>query len=101
MRRLSVGYFSARPHEDQLLVTFGLSIVFVEAVRWYFSRDSKTVQAPAVFQGITNVGFMFYLIYRPAGGGICAVALRVLFLVLYRTRLGLIVHAGIEDAVMV
>jgi branched-chain amino acid transport system permease protein len=33
--------------------------------------------------------------------GIVAVALVVLFLVLYRTRLGLIVRAGIEDSVMV
>jgi len=33
--------------------------------------------------------------------GICAVALGVLFLVLYRTRLGMIVRAGIEDSVMV
>ncbi|HVJ10421.1 MAG TPA: branched-chain amino acid ABC transporter permease, partial [Burkholderiales bacterium] len=89
MERLIIRYFYARPHEDQLLVTFGLSIVFVEAVRWYFSSDSKTVQAPALFQGITNMGFMFYPTYRLAVVGICAVALLVLFLVLYRTRLGM------------
>jgi branched-chain amino acid transport system permease protein len=47
MERLIIRYFYARPHEDQLLVTFGLSIVFVEAVRWYFSSDSKTVQPPS------------------------------------------------------
>ena len=101
MERVVIRYFYARPHEDQLLVTFGLSIVFVEAVRWYFSSDSKTVQAPALFQGITNMGFMFYPTYRLAVVGICAVALLVLFLVLYRTRLGMIVRAGIEDSVMV
>ena len=33
MERLIIRYFYARPHEDQLLVTFGLAIVFVEAVR--------------------------------------------------------------------
>src|SRR4029078_12437690 len=101
MRRLSVGYFSARPHEDQLLVTFGLAIVFVEAVRWYFSSDSKTVQAPAILQGITNLVFIFYPTYRLAVVGICAIALLALFLILYRTRLGMIVRAGIEDSVMV
>src|SRR6185503_11211100 len=101
MERLIIRFFYARPHEDQLLVTFGLSIVFVEIVRWYFSSDSKTVQAPALFQGITNMGFMFYPTYRLALVGLCAIALLVLFLVLYRTRLGVIVHAGIEDAVVV
>jgi branched-chain amino acid transport system permease protein len=101
MERLIVRHFYARPHEDQLLVTFGLAIVFVEAVRWYFSSDSKTVQAPELLQGITNMGFMVYPTYRLAVVGICAVALIVLFLVLYRTRLGMIVRAGIEDSVMV
>src|SRR5678809_1208344 len=101
MERVIIRWFYARPHEDQLLVTFGLSIVFVEAVRWYFSSDSKTVQAPELLQGITNMGFMVYPTYRLAVVGICAVALIALFLVLYRTRLGMIVRAGIEDSVMV
>jgi branched-chain amino acid transport system permease protein len=101
IERLIVRYFYARPHEDQLLVTFGLAIVFVEAVRWYFSSDSKSVQAPALLQGITNMGFMVYPTYRLAVVGICAVALIALFLILYRTRLGMIVRAGIEDSVMV
>jgi branched-chain amino acid transport system permease protein len=101
MERVVIRYFYARPHEDQLLVTFGLSIVFVEVVRWYFSSETKTVQPPALLQGITNMGFMFYPTYRLAVVGICAVALLALFLVLYRTRLGMIVRAGIEDSVMV
>jgi branched-chain amino acid transport system permease protein len=101
MERVIIRYFYARPHEDQLLVTFGLAIVFVEAVRWFFSSDSKTVQAPQLLSGITNLGFMFYPTYRLAVVGICAVALLALFLVLYRTRLGMIVRAGIEDALMV
>jgi branched-chain amino acid transport system permease protein len=101
MERVIIRYFYARPHEDQLLVTFGLAIVFVEAVRWFFSSESKSVQAPAMFSGITNLGFMFYPTYRLAVVGICAVALLALFLVLYRTRLGMIVRAGIEDSVMV
>ena len=101
MERVVIRFFYTRPHEDQLLVTFGLAIVFVEAVRWYFSSDSKTLQAPSIFSGITNLGFMFYPTYRLAVVGICAVALLTLFLVLYRTRLGMIVRAGIEDAVMV
>ena len=101
MERVIIRHFYHRPHEDQLLVTFGLAIVFVELVRWYFSSDTKSVQAPALLQGITNMGFMFYPTYRLAVVGICAVALAGLFLVLYRTRLGMIVRAGIEDSVMV
>ena len=101
MERVVIRYFYARPHEDQLLVTFGLSIVFVEAVRWYFSSESQSVQAPALLSGITNMGFMLYPTYRLSVVGICALALAALFVVLYKTRLGMIVRAGIEDATMV
>jgi branched-chain amino acid transport system permease protein len=101
MERVIMRYFYKRPPEDQLLVTFGLSIVFVELVRFFFSSLSKTVPAPKIFAGITNLGFMFYPTYRLAVVGIVAVALIVLFVVLYKTRLGLIVRAGIEDSVMV
>ena len=54
-----------------------------------------------MFSGITNMGIMAYPTYRLALIGIIAVALLVLYIVLYRTKLGLIVRAGIEDAVMV
>ena len=101
MERVIIRHFYSRPHEDQLLVTFGLGICFVEIVRLIFSSDSKIVPPPALFQGITNLGFAFYPTYRLWVVGIVAVALAALFLVLYRTRLGMIVRAGIEDSVMV
>jgi branched-chain amino acid transport system permease protein len=101
MERLIIRHFYNRPHEDQLLVTFGLGICFVEVVRLIFSSQSQIVPPPALFQGITNLGFAFYPTYRLAVVGIVAVALGALFLVLYRTRLGMIVRAGIEDSVMV
>ena len=101
MERVVIRHFYKRPHEDQLLVTFGLGIVFVEVVRLIFKSQSQIVPPPKLFAGITNLGFMFYPTYRLAVVGICAIALLALFLMLYRTRLGLIVRAGIEDAVMV
>jgi len=101
MERVIIRSFYSRPHEDQLLVTFGLGIVFVEAVRFFFGSLSKAVPPPASLAGITPIGFMFYPTYRLALLGIVAVALLVLYIVLYRTRIGMIVRAGIEDSVMV
>ncbi|GAB3649632.1 branched-chain amino acid ABC transporter permease [Ramlibacter alkalitolerans] len=101
MERVIIRHFYDRPDEDQLLVTFGLSICFVEIIRFIFSSQSLTVQAPEVWSGITSLGVMMYPTYRLAVVGICALALLVLYLVLYRTRLGMIVRAGIDDAVMV
>jgi branched-chain amino acid transport system permease protein len=101
MERVVIRHFYQRPHEDQLLVTFGLSICFVEIARLAFGSLSLTLPPPPLFSGITSLGFLFYPTYRLAAVGIIAVALLALFLVLYRTRLGMIVRAGIEDAVMV
>ncbi|TAN13369.1 MAG: branched-chain amino acid ABC transporter permease [Burkholderiaceae bacterium] len=101
MERVVIRYFYTRPAEDQLLVTFGLSIVMVEAVRFVFGSLSKRVAPPEGLVGVTNLGFMIYPTYRIALLGIVALALIALYIVLYRTRIGMIVRAGIEDSVMV
>src|SRR4029079_4842567 len=70
-------------------------------VRFFFGSLSKVVPPPAPLVGITPLGFMFYPTYRLALLGIVSVALLALYVALYRTRIGMIVRAGIEDAVMV
>ncbi len=93
--------FYRRPPEDQLLVTFGIGIVLVELVRFIFGSLSLTVPPPAFASGITPMGFMIYPTYRLVVMGIAFVALAALYVVLYRTTLGMIVRAGIEDSAMV
>jgi branched-chain amino acid transport system permease protein len=101
MERVVIRHFYDRPPEDQILVTFGLGIVYVELVRLIFGSLSLSMPPPSWAAGITSLGFMIYPTYRLAVVGIVAVALLALYLVLYRSRLGMIVRAGIEDAVMV
>jgi branched-chain amino acid transport system permease protein len=101
MERVIIRHFYGRPNEDQILVTFGLSIVYVELVRFAFGSLSHSIPPPAWASGVTQLGFMLYPTYRLVVVGIVAVALLVLYIVLYRTRLGMIVRAGIEDALMV
>jgi len=96
-----IRHFYARPPEDQLLVTFGIGIVIVELVRLIFGSLSLTVDPPSWAAGITSMGFMIYPTYRIAVLGIAAVALALLYVVLYRTRIGMVVRAGIEDSDMV
>jgi branched-chain amino acid transport system permease protein len=93
--------FYDRPPEDQLLVTFGMGIVIVELVRLAFGGLSLTVPPPSWGAGVTSLGFMIYPTYRIVVLAIASGALGVLYVVLYRTRLGMIVRAGIEDSVMV
>ena len=101
MERLIVRYYYQRPPEDQILVTFGIGIVLTELVRLVFGGISQRVATPSWGQGITQLGFLFYPTYRIQVMIIVAVVLVLLYIVLYRTRIGMIVRAGIEDSLMV
>ncbi|MBV6273701.1 branched-chain amino acid ABC transporter permease [Alcaligenaceae bacterium CGII-47] len=93
--------FYSRPVEDQILVTFGISIVLVEIVRAIYGGVGQRVPLPSWGEGVVDMGFVVYPLYRIEILGIAAAALGVCWLMLYRTRLGLIVRSGIEDALMV
>ena len=90
-----------RPPEDQILVTFGAAIVLVEALRGVFGGLAQRLPVPSWGEGAVNLGATYYPTYRIQVLGIVACALVVFYFVLYRTRLGLIVRAGIEDQLMV
>lgn len=101
VERVIVRLFYHRPPEDQILVTFGVGIVVVEAVRAIFGGNNQRVPVPSWGEGVTRLGFLIYPTYRLELIGIIAAILAVLWVVLYRTSIGLVVRAGIEDAGMV
>jgi branched-chain amino acid transport system permease protein len=98
---LVVRLFYHRPPEDQILVTFGIGIVLVEAVRAVFGNATQHLPTPSWGEGVTKLGFLIYPSYRLELIGIIALILLGLYIVLYRTAIGLVVRAGIEDATMV
>ena len=101
LERGLIRWFYVRPPEDQILVTFGAAIVTVEAVRAIFGPESQHVDVPGWGQGTTQIGFLIYPTYRLELIGIIAALLAALYVVLYRTSIGIVVRAGIEDARMV
>jgi branched-chain amino acid transport system permease protein len=90
--------FYGRPHEDQILVTFGAGMVIVEAVRGLIGGASMQVPTPVWGQGIARIGFLFYPLYRLELIGIVMTLLGILYAILYGTSIGIVVRAGIEDA---
>jgi branched-chain amino acid transport system permease protein len=101
LERGLIRFYYRRPPEDQILVTFGLGIMIIEAVRYVFGPLSQRVPLPSWGQGIVNLGFFIYPLYRVQVIGIVALLLFAFYLLLYRTRIGLVVRAGIEDPLMV
>jgi branched-chain amino acid transport system permease protein len=100
LERGLIRFFYARPPEDQILVTFGIGVILVEAVRFVFGNLSKSVPVPAWGEGIVNLGLFYYPLYRIEIIGLVAVLLLALYVVLYHTAIGLAVRAGIEDPLM-
>jgi branched-chain amino acid transport system permease protein len=101
LERGLVRLFYDRPPEDQILVTFGVAIILVEIIRGIFGGVNLSVPTPTWGEGIVHIGSLIYPLYRLQTLFISAGTLLVLYLLLYRTKLGLIVRAGIEDSLMV
>ncbi len=98
IERLLIRLYYDRPPEDQILVTFGLGIVLVESVRALFTGQTQLVPTPAWAMGAVTIGDLVYPQYRIDVVAIVAVTLLVVWLIIFKTRLGLIVRAGIDDA---
>jgi branched-chain amino acid transport system permease protein len=101
LERIIIRFFYDRPHEDQILVTYGVGIVLVESLRAAFGGNAQRVPTPSWGQGATQLGFLIYPTYRLQLIAIIAMLLFGLYLVLYRTAMGLVVRAGIENPLMV
>jgi branched-chain amino acid transport system permease protein len=101
IERSLISRFYQRPHEDQILLTFGLGIMIVEALRFQFGGVGKTMPVPDALAGVIRIGPLIYPDYRLAVFALAAVALFACYMLLYHSRLGLTVRAAIEDTVMV
>jgi branched-chain amino acid transport system permease protein len=101
VERVLIRYYYARPKEDQILVTYGLGIVLVETLRAIFTSENKLVPTPSWGAGAVQLGDLVYPEYRLVVVGIVIVTLAVVWTIIFRTRLGLIVRAGIDDSLIV
>ena len=86
-----------RSVDDPLLLTFGLGYVLVEAVRIIFGSDGIPFPTPTHLRGVVNLGIGYFPIYRLFVIGVVGVILLALWLLLEKTKFGLIVRAGARD----
>ena len=80
-----------------LLLTFGLSYVLVDAMRFAFGIEGLPTSTPAELRGATNLGFGHFPTYRLFLIGAAALVIGALWLFIEKTRYGLIVRAGARD----
>jgi branched-chain amino acid transport system permease protein len=101
IERLLIRRLYGRSPDDPLLLTFGLSLVIVEAVKVIWGKVGLTVDPPRDLAGAVNLGFMNFPVYRLFVVAVTAVVLIGLWLFLEKTNIGLVIRAGTRDALMV
>jgi branched-chain amino acid transport system permease protein len=101
IQRFLIRRLYGRSPDDPLLLTFGLSLVLVEAVKVVWGKVGLTVDPPRDLAGAVNLGFMNFPVYRLFVVAVTALVLVGLWLFLEKTNVGLIIRAGTRDALMV
>jgi branched-chain amino acid transport system permease protein len=101
IERLLIRPLYGRGPDDPLLLTFGLSLVLVEAVKLVAGKLGLTLDPPAALAGAVDLGFMKFPAYRIFVLLVTVVVLVALWLFLEKTNVGLVVRAGSRDALMV
>jgi branched-chain amino acid transport system permease protein len=102
VERLMVRFLYARDHLTQVLLTYGLILIFNESQRLIFGSDVHGVPIPAPFGGsIQLTDNLSYPVYRLAVSGVCVVLVAVMAFVIQKTRVGMYVRAGSVNREMV
>lgn len=90
-----------RDHLSQVLLSFGLILVLDEIRQMLFGRDVQSVPVPGFLSGaVTLTDIQSYPYYRLALIAFCLAVAVAIFLVINRTRIGMIVRAGAENREM-
>jgi branched-chain amino acid transport system permease protein len=90
-----------RDHLAQVLLSFGLILVLDELRHILFGKDVHSVPAPEFLRGsIQLTDVLSYPVYRLAICVFCLGVAAAIFLVIQKTRIGMIVRAGAENREM-
>src|SRR6201996_3447742 len=89
-----------RGHMDQVLLTFGFTFVFLDLVQTLWGRSVLRLPAPEALQGTMQIGLGVFSAYRLFLIGFGFAIALLLWLLLERSRIGAMVRAGVDNAVV-
>lgn len=94
--------FYARDHLDQVLATFGLILFFNEMARIVWGPQAVFMPLPDALEGtVTLIPGAPYPLYRLVTIGVGLVVAVALYLLISRTRAGMLIRAGASNRTMV
>jgi branched-chain amino acid transport system permease protein len=91
-----------RNHLDHVLGTFGLLLFFNEAVRLIWGPAGMTLSLPSeMLSAVEILPGLFYPLYRLVIIGVTLAVAALLYILVMRTRLGMLIRAGASNREMV
>ncbi|HEX9194109.1 MAG TPA: branched-chain amino acid ABC transporter permease [Burkholderiales bacterium] len=91
-----------RDHLYQVLLTYGLILVFEETRSLLWGDDVRGVQIPALLSAsIPLTDTLAYPVYRLWISAVCLAVAGLMYWVIQKTRLGMMIRAGADDRDMV
>jgi branched-chain amino acid transport system permease protein len=101
VERLVIRLLYPRGHLQQVLLTYGLILVFNEGQRMIWGSDVHGVPVPPLLDAsIQLTSRVAYPVYRLVISAACIAVAAAMALVLRRTRLGMMIRAGRSDRAM-
>jgi branched-chain amino acid transport system permease protein len=85
----------------QILPTLGVALLILTGVTIFWGSQQPGITIPESLTGFAYIAGLDYPIYRLFIMGLSFVILAIMALILFKTRLGLIVRAAVSDADMV
>lgn len=82
---------------SQVLLTFGLLLMFAELARVLWDGLPRSLPEPAFAAGSFNVAGVSFPVYRVYMGGAALVIAAILWFIQERTKFGALVRAGVDD----
>jgi branched-chain amino acid transport system permease protein len=86
---------------EQVLLTFGLSFIIADVVKWIWGTEMQTLSAPALLNTSLSIGDMVFPLYRLFVVFIGCLLALLLWYLESKTRIGAIIRAGVDDRAMV
>lgn len=97
LERFPFRQFYARTHLMQVLLTYGLSVIFADLMRWGFGAQILSAEIPEALRGVVFIMDMPFPIYRLFIIGFGAALAFALWFVIDRTIWGAVVRACVTD----
>lgn len=101
LERLWLRHFYRRHELDQVILTFGFALVFLDVAKMLWGKDIQGLEAPAYLERAVHIAGTSFPVYRLFLIAVGVLLFAGIWLAIERTRIGALIRAAVSDRDMV